>query len=167
MKASLRLPAGLRVFPDDRMAALRAALAAVLLASVLVVGADWLMGTRLPLVYRQHYTGPLWPRTLWACLGAMREEVLYRLAVQTVLAALPALLRRRSGPRWMIAAIALAQLLNVGLLATIMPPYGLVRFWLVGCIWGWLYWKHGFVSALAGHAASHLLIDPLLLVALG
>lgn len=166
MAADLRLPAGLRLLPIDRVAALRATLGALLLACVLVAGADWLMGPRLPLVYRNYYTGPLWPRTAWTCLNALREEVLYRLAAQTVLAAIPAMLHRRSGPRWMIAAIALAQLLNVGLLAAIMPPYGLVRFWLVGCIWGWLYWKHGFASALAGHAASHLLLDPLLLVAL-
>lgn len=145
---------------------MRATAGAVLLACLLVAAADWLWRDALSAPYREHYTSPLIPRTLQTCLNALREEVLFRLGLQTVLAALPLLIRRPCGPRRMIAAILLAQLANVGLLAGITPPYGLIRFWLVGCIWGWLYWKHGFVSALAGHGASHLLLDPMLLLAL-
>ena len=162
----LELPGGLRLFPEDRSAAVRAGILAVLTACLLAALSDWAMRDVLPPIYRDHYTGPLWPRTLWISLTAMREELVYRLGLQSVLAALPALLGRTTGPRWMIAAIVLAQLANIGMLAFASPPYGLIRFWLVGCIWGWLYWKHGFATALAGHGASHLLLDPLLLVAL-
>lgn len=93
----------------------------------------------------------------------MREELLYWLGLQTLLAALPLLVRRQSGTGWMIAAIVLAQLANAGAWAFAVPPWGMVRFWLVGCIWGWLYWRHGFATALVAHGASHLLLDPLLL----
>jgi hypothetical protein len=33
-------------------------------------------------------------------------------------------------------------------------------------VWGWLYWRHGFVSALLGHGLCHLLLDPALRAAL-
>lgn len=46
------------------------------------------------------------------------------------------------------------------------PLYATLRYWLVGAVWGWLYWRHGFLAALAGHGLSHLLLDPLLLRAL-
>jgi hypothetical protein len=62
----------------------------------------------------------------------------------------------------MIGAVVLAQLVNVEWLALEAPPWGALRFWLVGCTWGWLYWRHGFASALIGHGAVHLLLDPLL-----
>ena len=161
-----RWPGGLRLLPDNYRAAVNATILAVLLACLLVALSDWVMRDVLPPVYRDRYTSPLWPRSAWISLAAMREEVVYRLGLQSLLAALPALAGRKTGPRWMIAAIVLAQLANVGVLALVWPPYGLIRFWLVGCIWGWLYWKHGFASALAGHGMSHLLLDPLLLMVL-
>lgn len=137
---------------------------AVLVVCLLVALSDFVMRDTLPTVYRDRYTSPLWPRTWLISLTAMREELLYRLGLQSLLVALPLLLGRKTGPHWMLAAIVLAQLANVGLLALVWPPYGLIRFWLVGCIWGWLYWKHGFVSALVGHAIVYFLLNPLLLL---
>lgn len=139
---------------------------AIGLVCVLVPVCDWVMGDTLPAVYRQHFTSALWPRTALAIPKAMREELIFRLGLQSLLAGLPMLVGRKPGSRWMIAAIVLAQLANIDLLALSYPPYGLLRFWLVGCIWGWLYWKHGFASALIGHSASHLVLDPLLLAVL-
>lgn len=166
MRASFELPGGLRLLPANRKAAIRATIGAVLIACLLATLCDWLMRDQLPAVYRDRYTAPLGLRTLAISLVAMKEELIYRLGLQTALAALPLLLRRKGGPGWMVAAIVLAQLANVGVLALYAPPYGLTRFWIVGCIWGWLYWKHGFASALIGHGTSHLLLDPMLLLAL-
>jgi hypothetical protein len=46
------------------------------------------------------------------------------------------------------------------------PVYASLRYLAVGSVWGWLYWRHGWVSALIGHGAAHLVLDPLLLVGL-
>ncbi|HKR93433.1 type II CAAX prenyl endopeptidase Rce1 family protein [Novosphingobium sp.] len=157
-----QLPAGLHLTPRDPAQAVRATATAAIAACALMILADFAFRNALPREYLDHYTAPLWPRTLLACIGALREELIYRLALLTALAALPALFGRKAGHGWMIAAIAAAQLANIGALAFILPPYGMLRFWLVGCIWGWLYWRHGFASALAGHGLSHLLLDPVL-----
>lgn len=29
-------------------------------------------------------------------------------------------------------------------------------------LWGWLYWRHGFLAAVTGHCAAHLALQPLL-----
>jgi Type II CAAX prenyl endopeptidase Rce1-like len=159
----LALPGGLRLLPSDVAAAVRAGLGCILLACLIAVLADRVALSALPASYVDYYNTPLWPRTLGASLASMREELLYRLGLQTLLAALPLLVRRQPGTGWMIAAIVLAQLANAGAWAFAVPPWGMVRFWLVGCIWGWLYWRHGFATALVAHGASHLLLDPLLL----
>jgi hypothetical protein len=107
--------------------------------------------------YIAFFTSPLWPRTALMSAKAAIEEVEYRLLLTTLLAW--AFSRWRWG---IVAAIILAQLVNVWPWVLADPLYGSLRFWLVGCVWGWLYWKHGFVAALFGHSACHLLFDPLL-----
>jgi hypothetical protein len=61
-----------------------------------------------------------------------------------------------------VGAIILSQFANVWAFVVAEPIYGSLRYWLVGCVWGWLYWKHGFVTAAAAHGACHLLLDPAL-----
>ncbi len=65
-----------------------------------------------------------------------------------------------------VGAILVAQFADIGGLVVAWPEYAVPRFWLVGTVWGWLYWRHGFVSALAGHGLCHLLLDPVLRAAL-
>jgi hypothetical protein len=31
-----------------------------------------------------------------------------------------------------------------------------------GILWGFLYWRHGLVSAIAGHIGAHISLEPLL-----
>jgi Type II CAAX prenyl endopeptidase Rce1-like len=162
----LALPAGLRLSPANSKSAAVATGLAMLGAGALVLALDLAFRTALPPDYVQFYTGPLWPRLVFSCLGAIREELLYRLVLTTAFAALPAMWGKRAGPRWMIFAIAAAQLVNVEWLVFEAAPWGALRFWLVGCVWGWLYWRHGLVSALLGHGTLHLLLDPLLLAVL-
>lgn len=159
---SMRLPAGLRLLPADPRAAIRATAIAILVVCAWIAAIDFAFRPMLPQDYMAHYAASLWPRTAWACLGSMREELLFRLGMMTLLAAVPALFGLKPGDGWMVAVIVLAQLANVGTLVLAYPVYGALRLWLVGCVWGWLYWRHGFASALAGHGLSHLLLDPLL-----
>jgi hypothetical protein len=111
--------------------------------------------------YVAFFTSPLWPRTALMSAKAAIEEVEYRLLLMTVLVFLFS--RRRYG---IVAAIVLAQLVNVWPTLLVDPLYGSLRYWLVGCVRGWLYWKHGWLTALAGHSLCHLVLDPLLLATL-
>ncbi|MFM5955330.1 MAG: type II CAAX prenyl endopeptidase Rce1 family protein [Novosphingobium sp.] len=154
------------MYPSDRTLALRATALSVVCVCLLIVALDLAFRADLPTGYLRAYTDPLWPRTAWSCLDSVGEELVYRLGLMTALAAVPALIRRRAGPGWIVAAIVLAQLVNTGPLVFVVPPWGMLRFWLVGCVWGWLYWRHGFFSALIGHGVAHILLDPVLLAVL-
>ncbi len=161
------LPGGLRLFPRDWPAAARAVALAIAGVTGLIVVLDAVVfRTHLPESYVTHYTSPLWPRMLLACAASAREEVFFRLVLTTLLVSLPLLVKRRPGIAWIVGAILVAQFVNVGGLVLIWPEYAIPRFWLVGAVWGWLYLRHGFVAALAGHGLCHLLLDPALSLAL-
>lgn len=133
--------------------------AAVVTAFVLAL--DMVFRPALPAGYVAFFTAPLWPRIAFICALAAIEEVKFRLLLTTGLAWLLS--------RWryaMIAAIALAQLTSAWPAIIADPVYALLRYWLVGCTWGWLYWRHGFVTALIAHASVHLVLDPLLYIVL-
>lgn len=159
-----RLPGDLRVRPHGK--ALAATPAAIAVAIAIAIMADLAFRSALLPDYLAFNRQPLWPRILLSIWWAIEAELIYRLALMTAIVALPGVFGRKAGAAWMVFAIVASQLANVGSLALLEPPYGAIRFWLVGCIWGWLYWRHGFLSALAGHGLSHLLLDPLLLALL-
>jgi hypothetical protein len=70
-------------------------------------------------------------------------------------------------PALSLALGALAgQLALVGGLVIAFPAYASLRFLAVGLVWAWTYWRHGWITALAAHGTSHLLLDPLLLAVL-
>lgn len=120
----------------------------------------------LPPDYVARYTSPLVPRMFAACLAAVRDEIVFRLGLMTALVMLLSWWRGRLSPAWFVLAIVAAQSVNVGGIVMAVPLYGTLRFWLAGCVWGWLYWRHGALAALAGHGAVHLALDPVLLVLL-
>jgi hypothetical protein len=33
-----------------------------------------------------------------------------------------------------------------------------------GVLWGWIYWRYGWLSGLTGHLCAHLSLQPLLSV---
>jgi len=158
---------GLRLFPGNQARALRAVAVAVagIAAACLLLDA-WLFRAHLSPDYVAFYTGPLLPRMFEMCGKAAVEELLFRLVLMSGMIALLSLVRIRPTAPLFWAVIVLAQLANVWPLVLADPLYASLRFWAVGCVWGWLYWRHGFASALLGHASVHLLLDPLLLVAL-
>lgn len=159
----LRFPGGLRLLPVDwRRAgvALAASLAGVtvfiaLLDALLFRGA-------LPAEYLAYYTSPLLPRMAQACFFAALDEVVFRLLLMTALVALLNWWRGVPGSAWIVAVIIAVQFVNVAEIVVAFPLYGTLRFWAVGCVWGWLYWRHGWLTALAGHSTVHLLLDPVL-----
>jgi hypothetical protein len=159
---------GLRLFPTNRAAAVRAVGASVLGATLFILVLDALVFRRsLPPGYVAFYTSPLLPRTPVLCAMAAIEEFKFRLLLMTGLTMAIALWRERVSNRQFIAIILASQLCLVWQMVLADPLYGALRYWAVGAVWGWLYWRHGWLAGLAGHMTTHLLLDPLLLVSLG
>ena len=158
------LSGGLTLRPPDWRAAGIAVACAIMgvTASILVLDG---------LLFRQHltpdyvrvFTSPLIPRLPVLSLIAALEEVKYRLLLMTTVVALQKLIFGRLSVSSFVAAIVISQFVNVGSLVLADPVYAALRYWAVGCVWGWLYWKHGWLAAMTGHAGSHLLLNPLLM----
>jgi hypothetical protein len=161
------LTGGLGLRPPDLQAALRdgaIAIAGVILAVLLLDAV--LFRHALSADYIAYYTGPMWPRTLAMCFKAVEEEVVYRLLLMTALVGLMGLVWRRKSAWIYWVAIILAQLALAWPEVLATPVWGALRFWAIGCVWGWLYWKNGWLAALGAHGLLHLFLDPLLMAAL-
>jgi hypothetical protein len=158
---------GLRLTPRDGRRAARDVVLAILGVVALVLLLDaWLFRAHLPPDYVELYTSPLVPRTFFVIGRAALEEIEFRLVAMTGLVVLVSLARVRLTVPVVAAIIVASQFANVAPLVLADPLYASLRYWAIGCVWGWLYWRHGFLSALIGHGVSHLLLDPLLLFAL-
>lgn len=168
MRASSTLQlAGLRLRPTDKEWITAASLSVVGVTAFIVFLDCWMFRSHLPPDYVQVLTGPLAAHTPWLCLLAAMEEIKFRLLLMTAaVVALVALIRRRP-PDWaMVLIVVGAQFVNVGHLVIADPGYASLRYLAVGSVWGWLYWRHGWITALAGHVSCHLLLDPLLMIGL-
>ena len=158
---------GLRLWPERLGPATLAVALSIAAVTVFIVGLDGLFRAHLSADYVAFYTSPLWPRLPAICVMAALEEVKYRLVLMTALVSVAALIWRGKPPAWVFVLIIIAvQAANVGHLVLADPLYGSLRYWLVGSVWGWLYWRHGWAAALVGHAACHLALDPLLMATL-
>jgi len=158
----------LRLLPADwKTAAIAVAISIAGVTALIVLLDCAVFRNHLPPSYVAFYTGPLMPRTLVLCLLAIAEEIRFRLLLMTVLALAAAALWRRTPPPWCFLLIIItAQFANVGASVLQDPTYATFRYLAVGGVWGWLYWRYGWVSALIGHATTHLLLDPLLFLGL-
>jgi hypothetical protein len=155
---------GLRLLPVDWRRAGVALAACILGVTVFIALLDAaLFRQSLPPDYIAAYTSPLMPRILLNCVSAALDEVKFRLLLMTALVMLLSWWRGKLSPAWFIIAILAVQLVNVWEIIIAFPFYGTLRYWAVGSVWGWLYWRHGWLAALTGHGATHLLLDPVLL----
>jgi hypothetical protein len=151
---------GLTLLPNYPRRAFWAGLVSIVAVSALIVALDMIPGR--PAAYVEFYTSPLWPRTPLIAALAITEELKFRLVLMTAMVCLVSLVRKPV-PAWgIVAAIILSQFANVWTFVLAEPIYGSLRYWFVGCVWGWLYWKHGWITAVAAHCACHVLLDPVL-----
>lgn len=107
--------------------------------------------------------------------GAVIDEIAYRLIAMTALTWGLAWLSGRAGRTVHWAAIALTALVIYPLgnwpYFLALDPSGLTLarelalHGAAGLLWGWLYWRHGWLSGLAGHVGAHLALQPLLTLA--
>jgi hypothetical protein len=169
------LVGGLRFWPKDWRAAVIVTVACMVSVAALVVFTDWAFRPILSPGYVAVFGGPNLPRRILAYMaGAVGEETVFRLLLMSGLVAVGNLLWRGDGasrPALFVAAIAIAQAANV--LPKLTEPsspaevvYDVLRFYVPGLVWGWLYWRHGFLAALTAHPACHLILQPALLLVL-
>jgi hypothetical protein len=164
---------GYRLLPRDPRRAIVAVVGSVALVTAIVLVADCVIFRQtLPAGYVRLFSGPdLMGRIRLFAAKAMLEEVAFRLVVMGAIVAVGGWLDRdRKGvaaPFIFVIAILVAQAVNLGL--QLRPPsnvgedvYDLLRFYLPGVVWGWLCWRHGFISAFAAHPLTHLVLQPLL-----
>ena len=166
---------GLRFWPKDWRAAIVFTAVCTVSVATLVVFTDWAFRPILSPAYVAFFGGPNLPRRILTYMaGAAGEEAVFRLLLMSGLVAVGNLLLRGDGaakPALLVAAITLAQAANI--LPKLTEPssaaevvYDVLRFYVPGLVWGWLYWRHGFLAAMIAHPACHLILQPALLLVL-
>jgi hypothetical protein len=115
---------------------------------------------------------PVSERLQFFARGALLDELEYRLIALTAIAWALANLMRRPAPAAQWAAILIAAFVAYPLgnwnYFRVLDPTAMTLLREValhggaGVLWGWLYWRHGWLSGLTGHVAAHLSLQPLL-----
>lgn len=158
---------GLGLFPNDPRAAGSATIRSILGVTLFIVVLDALIFRRhLDASYVTFYTSDLRGRTLPMCFKALWEEIQYRLVSMTAIVAIVRIAQGKVSPATYVFAAILAQFYGVWPFVVQDPLYASLRYLAVGTVWGLLYWRHGWLAAASGHALTHLILDPLLLLAL-
>ena len=168
------LIADIRFLPENLHTAIVAVAASVVGCTLAVVTVDAAFRSSLTSQYVAVFTGPQ-PglTTLVMMIEATRDESLGRLLlVGGMVVIARVVLRGRAIPLAVLAAIFVAAQVLI-LLPQLPAPatttevaYDALRYVGPGVLWGWLFWRHGFVAALVGHAGTHLALDPALRVLL-
>ena len=165
---------GLALRPRRGLRSLALALGAGLAFGLYMALADaTLFAGAIPEVQRQMVAQmPAGERIVWFARGALVDELLYRLIGLTAIAwCLAQVTPWRGGvlvwPAILLAAFALYPAGNWAYFAALEPgPLTVLReialHGAAGVLWGWLYWRHGWLSGVTGHVAAHLSLQPLL-----
>jgi hypothetical protein len=160
----------LRLLPSNPAKAAWAVVAAITGVTLLIVALDcWIYRDTLPAGTIAFFTSqPLWRRALADAAGSVGEEAGARLLIMTLLVVVGGVLWRgrdgRPHTAVFIAAIMLADLIDC--LRVPAPTgaggyvYDALRYYTPGLVWGWLYWRHGWVSAAVAHFGIHLTFEP-------
>jgi hypothetical protein len=172
--------AGLRTAPHDVKRPLVASILIALALAAAIAALD--AGAPQAIVLPGYLDGlratPTLVRLEYFGVRAFGEDVVYRLFLMSLLAFAGARLLRNDkgsipvGVYWL--AIVAAQIANATLncwadapLTPALAIYTLVRFFLPGALWGYLYWRQGFLMATLAHVATHVFYQPLMTLALG
>ncbi|SOE66937.1 hypothetical protein SAMN05414139_02938 [Burkholderia sp. D7] len=173
---------GLRLASHDLSHPIAVAFGIGLLVAIYVVTIDVVVFRHLlPPHYVAYFSEhTLSERMIYFMLRAFNENILYRLFfMSAVVWGIGLVWRDSQGLPPKIAywiAIILAQtipmLINE---APFYPPhitpifllYIVMRFILAGILWGFLYWRYGFVTAETAHVSTHIFLQPIMGYALG
>ncbi len=133
---------------------------AVVIAAVgvaaLVLATDRLLASSLPAGEAAYYADhQLGLRLYVSGLMALRDEIAWRLVLMTAIVALGRLALRGHTPVWLfVVAIVVAQAASVAFGVPLASSLGeafadTLRYFVPGLVWGWLYWRHGWLAAAA------------------
>jgi hypothetical protein len=167
--SDIDLPIGLRC-------GLRSAVIAVvagLLFGAYMVAADALVfHAVIPGSQAELLLVPAAQRIVYFARGALIDELEFRLVLMTALVWLFVTLAgsQRQWCYWasiLLAALVAYPLAHWAYLAALQPgALAIARevslHGAAGALWGYLYWRHGFVAAVLGHVSAHLTLEPLL-----
>ncbi|HEV7126422.1 MAG TPA: CPBP family glutamic-type intramembrane protease, partial [Ktedonobacterales bacterium] len=152
-----------------------AALAGLLIGALQAIVAATLLGQ----IGLHQTPPPLWLGIIGALAGAVREEIIYRLGLMTLLVWLGARLFRQA--KASVAIIWIANLLTAIVFgaqhlssdgAVVSGQVSPVVFTVLvityhaaaGLVFGWLYWRRGVLAAMLGHFGADLAITLLNLI---
>ena len=150
--------------------------AAVAVAAYIAAIDGVLFRAALPADYVQFFaTMGLRDRLVYFMLRAFNENVIYRLFVFSTLFYLIARLKgvpaKELSPVPVWCAIVAAQILNIGMNVAALSPdpftfatacYDAIRYVAPGVLWGWLYWRFGFLTAEVASVGCHIFLQPAL-----
>jgi hypothetical protein len=163
---------GLQCWTDNWARAWSAALVSALGVTIFVIVVDcFLFRNTLSPGYVEILRQPLSFRLTYYPVRAYTENIVYRLfAMPLLVLAFGAFGRKADGSPadgafW--AAIVMAQVINIvwnGVqfesVTLFALGYDAIRYVLPGCLWGYLFWRYGFVTAEIGHVATHFFLQP-------
>ncbi len=170
------LPAdlGFGILPRQGLRSLTLALGAGLAFGAYMALADsTLFAGVVPEVQRQMVAQmPTGDRIAFFARGALLDEVFYRLLGLTAIVwCLARVTLWRGGrlvwPAILLVAFVLYPVGNWAYFAALEPTAltalrEVALHGAAGVLWGWLYWRHGWLSAVTGHVSAHLALQPLL-----
>jgi hypothetical protein len=151
--------------------------AAAIAAAVYVAAIDGVVfRATLPTSYVFFFeTTGLRDRLIYFMLRAFNENVIYRLFV---FSSIFYLISRINGARPKVlppaliwCAIVATQMLNIGVNVAALSPdpisfaallYDALRYVAPGVLWGWLYWRFGFLTAEIASVGCHIFLQPAL-----
>ncbi len=168
---------GLRLLPRAYLPAWKAIGVSIIIVTITIALCDVVLFRKiLPARYVAFFGGPGLVWRILVCMAlSIKEEIFYRLAAMSVLVIAFGFLRRdrtKALPFAVILVAAfIAQAINIALHVP-MPSsvaefaYDGIRYLSPGLVWGWLYWRHGLASSMIAHAGTHVVLQPILFVAL-
>lgn len=146
---------------------------AVAIAIVLIDGV--LFRAILPPEYVTSFQHGLGERMAYYMLRAFNENILYRLFLMSTIVWTLGLVWRDAqgkippGAIWfaIISAQAMPMFLNgLPLFSEAITPAAIlfivVRFILAGILWGYLYWRYGFLTTEIAHVSTHIFLQPMM-----
>jgi hypothetical protein len=176
--AALGRRIGLSVERASRGQPMRDALVAAVAIAVWCALCDWFWRPSLHADYvRFLTTTPLALRIALFAMRAVNENILYRLFLGSLFVWILGLVWKGpdggpgQGAFW--TGFTLAQMVNIWTNVTALAPltpvallHDLLRYVMPGVVWGWLYWRRGFIATEVASTSVHLFFQPLVVLGL-
>ena len=141
----------------------------------MAIADTWLFAGVVPRVQHEMLASmPAFSRIWHFATGSLSDEIWFRLIALTGIAWLIA-----RGTGWRDGRAVWPAILLVAMVLYPLGTWGYFRAldWsgmtvarevllhgAAGTLWGWLYWRHGWLAGVTGHVCAHLALQPLLTV---